>query len=259
MIKALFFDIDGTLVSFKTHSIPQSALDAIGKAREKGVKVFIATGRPPAFIDNLGSLEYDGMICTNGSYIIAEGRVIHKNPIHQEDILNLAHYMKSHYIPSIFASDQGVIACGFEEANEDTLSIFSLLNIPVPKSAPIEKALQNDAIQIVAFFNKDSEQYIMSNVLTHCDANRWHPAFTDCIPKGTDKSVGIDIVCSHYGLDVSETMAFGDGGNDIGMLSHAGIGVAMGNASDEVKAAASYVTSSVDEDGIARALEKFCL
>ena len=111
----------------------------------------------------------------------------------------------------------------------------------------------------MAFFNKDSEQYIMSNVLTHCDANRWHPAFTDCIPKGTDKSVGIDIVCSHYGLDVSETMAFGDGGNDIGMLSHAGIGVAMGNASDEVKAAASYVTSSVDEDGIARALEKFCL
>ena len=66
-------------------------------------------------------------------------------------------------------------------------------------------------------------------------------------------------MCSHYGLDVSETMAFGDGGNDIGMLSHAGIGVAMGNASDEVKAAASYVTSSVDEDGIARALEKFCL
>ena len=258
MIKALFFDIDGTLVSFKTHAIPQSALDAIGKARMKGVKVFIATGRPPAFIDNLGSLEYDGMICTNGSYIIADGKVIHKNPICQEDIRNLANYMEEHYLPSIFATEHGVVACGFDEANKDTLDVFSLLNIPVPKSVPIDEAIGSEAIQIVAFFNKDSEQYIMSNVLTHCEANRWHPTFTDCIPEGTDKSEGIDIVCSHYGLDVSEAMAFGDGGNDIGMLSHAGIGVAMGNASDDVKAAASYVTSSVDEDGIARALEKFC-
>ena len=61
-IKAVFFDIDGTLVSFKTHRIPQSTLDAVAALRSRGIKVYIATGRPVPFIDNLGELEYDGMI-----------------------------------------------------------------------------------------------------------------------------------------------------------------------------------------------------
>ena len=56
-IKAVFFDIDGTLVSFKTHRIPQSTLDAVAALRSRGIKVYIATGRPVPFIDNLGELE----------------------------------------------------------------------------------------------------------------------------------------------------------------------------------------------------------
>ena len=60
--KIIFFDIDGTLVSFKTHNIPQSTLDAVHRIREKGVKVWIATGRPVPFINNLGTLEYDGIM-----------------------------------------------------------------------------------------------------------------------------------------------------------------------------------------------------
>ena len=71
---------------------------------------------------------------------------------------------------------------------------------------------------------------------------------------GTDKATGIDAIISHYGFDISETMAFGDGGNDITMLRHAATGIAMGNADNNVKAAADIVTSSVDEDGIANIL-----
>ena len=66
-IKALFFDIDGTLVSFKTHSIPQSTVDAIHKVRKNGIKVFIATGRPIPFIDNINAIEYDGIVSANGA------------------------------------------------------------------------------------------------------------------------------------------------------------------------------------------------
>ena len=66
-MKAAFFDIDGTLVSFRTLRIPQSAINAIGRLRQRGVKVFIATGRPRPFIDNLGELEYDGIISVNGA------------------------------------------------------------------------------------------------------------------------------------------------------------------------------------------------
>ena len=70
-------------------------------------------------------------------------------------------------------------------------------------------------------------------------------------------AVGIDKIIEHYGISLHETMAFGDGGNDMAMLRHAGIGVAMGNAGDEVKEAADYVTDSVDDDGVMNALRHF--
>ena len=95
---------------------------------------------------------------------------------------------------------------------------------------------------------------MMKEVMKECDANRWHPYFADCIAKGTNKATGIDEISNYYGIDISETMAVGDGGNDIAMLRHAGIGVAMGNASDEVKACADMVTETVDEDGIEKLL-----
>jgi len=86
---------------------------------------------------------------------------------------------------------------------------------------------------------------------------RWHPAFVDVTAKGNTKQNGIDQIIRHFGIKLEETMAFGDGGNDISMLRHAGIGVAMGNANDDVKAASNYTTTSVDEDGIANALKYF--
>ena len=95
------------------------------------------------------------------------------------------------------------------------------------------------------------------SVLPHCESTRWNPLFTDVVPQGSSKAVGIDKIIEHYGISLDETMAFGDGGNDMAMLRHAGIGVAMGNAGDEVKAVADYVTDSVDKDGIWNALRHF--
>lgn len=79
----------------------------------------------------------------------------------------------------------------------------------------------------------------------------------DVIPKGVDKAKGIAAVAGHFGFGIDECMAFGDGGNDIAMLKAVGTGIAMGNSSDEVKAAADYVTTSVDDDGIYNGLRHF--
>ena len=254
-IKAIFFDIDGTLVSFKTHAIPQSTLDAVHRIREKGVKVFIATGRPMPFIRNLIGLEYDGIMSVNGaSCVTADGKVICNRPVPKEDIKRVITDAEKHPMPIAFTSNDKAIVCNMEAAMDKFKEVFTLLDIPLPKSTSITEALNMDVMQMVAFFDKDEEPRIMRDVMKECDANRWHPYFADCIAKGTNKATGIDDICKYYGIDISETMAFGDGGNDIAMLKHAGVGVAMGNASDEVKVCADMVTESVDNDGIAKIL-----
>jgi len=256
MIKAIFFDIDGTLVSFTTHQIPSSALRAIHDARERGIKVFIATGRPLPFINNLTGLEYDGLICVNGAYCAtADGKVISKKPVSKADLRRVVEFQKLHPVPMAFAGNDFAIACDIDADRPTMEEVFELLNIKLPEATPIECVPDLEVMQVIAFFTKEQEPQMMREVFQECDSNRWHPAFTDCIAKGTNKATGIDDICAYYNIPLSETMAFGDGGNDIAMLQHVAVGVAMGNASDEVKAVADRVTASVDEDGVALVLD----
>lgn len=255
-IKAIFLDIDGTLVSFKTHRVPESALNAVRRVRQQGVKVFIATGRPIPFIDNLGELEYDGIMCVNGACCMdAQGTVFSKHPLPTQDIERLIADSTLHPMPIVFASNERAVTCNSASAFETIRGVFDLLAIPYPQEVSFQEAQQMEVMQVVAFYPESQDERIRRDILCNCDTTRWHPDFADCIAKGMNKAFGIDEVCRHYGFDVSETMAFGDGGNDIEMLQHAGVGVAMGNASPEVKAVADIITTSVDEDGIARILD----
>lgn len=255
MIKAIFLDIDGTLVSFKTHRIPQSTIDALSKARRRGVKVFIATGRPLPFVNNLDGLEYDGIMTVNGANCqIDGGRLLCHNPISRGDLMRLMEYYKIHPFPIAFASNTDVF---MTMSSEEVGDVFELLNLDAPRTAPIDECLNMDVMQIIGFFNTDEETVLMRDVLTGCAVQRWHSKFADVISAGNNKARGIDTMIGYYGISLDETMAFGDGGNDKEMLRHVRFGVAMGNARSEVKEVAHYVTQSVDNDGIALALQKF--
>ncbi|KAA6320781.1 putative bifunctional phosphatase/peptidyl-prolyl cis-trans isomerase, partial [termite gut metagenome] len=81
--------------------------------------------------------------------------------------------------------------------------------------------------------------------------------FADVVAANNGKEKGIDEIIKYFGFSLDETMSFGDGGNDMSMLRHAAIGVAMGNAGKRVKQAADYVTTSVDDNGIMNALKYF--
>ena len=256
MIKALFFDIDGTLVSFRTHTVPASVIEAIHRVREQGVKVFIATGRPLPFVNNLGDLETDGIMTVNGACCMtADGTLIRHDPVDKADLQRLIERYHQTPFPIAFAANDEVFITPTQ--NDESQQVFDLLALPVPHEAPIEHCLEMNVMQVIAFFPAEEQEEIMTNVLSGCDAQRWHPFFTDVIRRGNNKANGIDTIIRHYGIDLSETMAFGDGGNDIDMLRHAAIGVAMGNAREEVKQAADYVTDSVDNDGIAKAINHF--
>lgn len=257
MIKIVFLDIDGTLVSFKTHRVPQSALDAIHSVREKGVKIWIATGRPIPFIYNLDGLEYDGIISVNGAHCqTKDGEVIYTNPVCREDVERLLQRQQKTGMVVVYAGTERAIMVAPKGVPEEVVDVFALLDIKMPKVYAPEEALKQPVHELVSFFREPETEDIMANVLTHCNQMRWHETFADCVALGTDKASGIDAVLAHYGFDISNTMAFGDGGNDIGMLHHVAVGVAMGNASDEVKQAADIITTSVDEDGIANVLRQ---
>ena len=256
-VKALFFDIDGTLVSFQTHRIPQSTVDALERAKKNGVKVYISTGRPKMIITNLGQIEHliDGYITTNGARCFVGDHTVCQRPISRADVdkvvaasdrdgypvivvgeKHLAIHNLTPIVEKIFVEGLGVDALDFKVRLEDLAG--------------------EDVLQLTPFCNEAQEAALMPT-LDNCTSGRWHPAFTDITAGDADKGKGLHAMAEYLGLEIGETMAFGDGGNDLSIIKEAGIGVAMGNAGDNVKAIADYVTSSVDEDGVKNALEHF--
>ena len=258
MIKALFFDIDGTLVSFQTHVIPASTIEALTLAHEKGIQIFIATGRPTLIINNLGELQsrglIDGYITMNGGYCYIGNEVVYKSSMPDKDVQTIADFCRKNNFPCIFVGEHDASVC----QPDDLLRYIFYEHLGV-NEFPIEdfeKATQREVYQITPFFNPEQEKEVLPFVEA-CEFGRWHPAFVDITAKGNTKQNGIAQFIRYFGFKLEETMAFGDGGNDIGMLRHAGIGVAMGNANDDVKNVADYITTSVDENGIAHALKHF--
>lgn len=257
MTKAIFFDIDGTLVSFKTHTVPAPTREALFQLRRQGVKLFIATGRPLAQINNLGDLVFDGYVTLNGAYCLqGDGTVICSHPISRSNIEALIRYQRHHPFPCICVSEND---CSINFVDENVERLSQLVAVAPPPIKSLEEAAQHDILQMSIYVSRQQEAELIQQVLPDCFSSRWNPMFTDLNRKGVDKASGIDLMLAHYGLTLSESMAFGDGGNDIPMLRHVAIGIALGNATEEVKASADYVTDSVDEQGIPNALRHFGL
>ena len=254
---ALFFDIDGTLVSFKTHEIPPSTIFALTQAKANGSSIYISTGRPPLIITNLGAIEHliDGYITTNGALCFVGEELVCCQPIPKEDVMTCVDdcQEKGNSLIVVGRKDVAVI-----DPKGDVDRIFrKMLAVKnLDKALPLDEVLNQDILQLTPFFSADYEPELMAR-MPQCVSGRWHPEFTDITANGADKGKGILAMARHEGFDVSRTMAFGDGGNDSSMIMQAGIGVAMGNAIDELKRQADYVTSSVDEDGILNALRRF--
>ena len=255
MIKAIFFDIDGTLVSFKTKSIPSDVKEAIRRIRQKGIKVVIATGRSPFDIRYIDDIESDGIITTNGAYCIgSKGEIIAQYPFSKDSLDRLLCFLQKKPFPCSFMTDKG----NYINYIDDMMSSLSkLVNIPLPPVKPLTEIFELTIFQMDAFIESDLEAELLNHVLTDCVACRWHPYFADFNNANCSKATGMDLFMKYFGIENGQTMAFGDGGNDISMLKHATIGVAMGNAKDHVKAAADYVTNSVDENGLIDALKHF--
>lgn len=256
MIKAVFFDIDGTLLDHEFHRMPRSTLTALKQLRKQGIKLFVATGRPPNNLTTIKQwFDFDGYLTSNGQYCFNEETVIYEKYIEYDDIKNILPYLNEFQIPVLFATLEENFS---NIANYRLDEVASSLNQPRYPVKSADEILDHQIVQLMAYIDEAEDEKFLS-YLPNCKSVRWTPVFADIIPIDGGKNRGIDQMIKHYQIDLDEVMAFGDGGNDIDMLQHVGIGIAMGNASDIVKAASDYVTSKIDDDGIYRGLKKFGL
>ncbi|QBQ40831.1 Cof-type HAD-IIB family hydrolase [Sphingobacterium psychroaquaticum] len=254
-IKAVFFDIDGTLLSFKTHEVPTSTKEAIQALQEKGIKVIVSTGRSINSIDHIKFLGFDGFITFNGGYCVSkEGEILFRQAIDPRDIQALLDYSQSNSLSFSLMSEKAV---SIHDVTPEIAGMYAHVNLPVPPLVEFDQVDTASILQTNIFLGPEEEKVFMETVMPNSLASRWTPLFADVNPQGQSKQVGIDIFCKHFNIDIAETMAFGDGGNDISMLKHVGIGVAMGNANPEVKEIADYITDDIDSNGIANALKHF--
>lgn len=256
-IKAVFFDIDGTLISFKTGKIPESTQIALEKLRQEGIKVIVATGRSINSLHHISHLDFDGFITFNGGYCMtASKELISKYTIDPSDIRNLINYAEKFPLSYSLMYENKV---EINDATPEVVGMYAHVNLPVPPIHDKDNIDVENVLQANIFLRPEAEEEFMKKVMPNSIASRWTPLFADVNPGGISKKVGIETFCDYFGIDVSETMAFGDGGNDISMLKFVKIGVAMGNANDKVKEISDFITQEVDDHGIERALIHFGL
>lgn len=255
MIKVAFFDVDGTLLSHKTKTVPQSTRRSIEKLKAAGIRCVVATGRHIGEMEKLpvADLSFDGYITTNGQLILdANKRILHGSPITGETKEFLLRHFEAHTLPIMLVEENRVY---INFADDRVVRVQERISSPVP---PIGEYHGKDLYQICIYLS-ESDEAKLESIAGKCEMTRWDLGGVDVIAKGGGKVAGIRRYLEANHILPEESIAFGDGDNDTDMLRFAGIGVAMGNAWESAKAAADYITTNVDEDGIEAALKHFGL
>lgn len=255
MIKAAFFDVDGTLYSHKTCRVPPSTRAAIAQLQRNGIQCIVATGRHPIELAALPIEEigFDAYMLMNGHMMMDKQKnMLFSVSIPENVKQTLVKQFESGLYPSLILEKDDIY---LNFTNDRVTQAQAHFNLPMPKIQPYTG---NDIYQFCLYIPEEEEAYL-SEIAKDCSITRWHNYGVDLLVKGGGKMVGIQRYLDMVGITAEEIIAFGDGENDVEMLRFAGIGVAMGNAEDVTKEAATYVTADIDDDGIAKALEHFHL
>lgn len=248
----IFFDIDGTLLNHDKE-LPSSTQKAILKLKEAGHIVAIATGRAPFMFEDLREeLGIDTYVSYNGQYVVLNGEVLYTNPLDIPALEELTKVALNNDHPVVFMDHEDMKA-NVPEHNYINESIETLKIDRFPTHDPLYYK-GRDLYQTLLFCPKGAEQQY-ENEFDAFDFVRWHPVSVDILPKGGSKAIGIKKIVDQLGITSERQYAFGDGLNDIEMLTTVTNSVAMGNAEDKVKAVAKHVTKSVEDDGIVHGLK----
>lgn len=257
MIKAAFFDIDGTLVSLKTKVFPPSVPPLLRDLREKGILCFVATGRSRFEIVSehlLDGLVFDGYLTNNGQDAYDPvGHLLYGKPLAAEECLAILNWVEENDAACWMVGADATICNRY---NDRLLSAMEAIHTRPPALGDLREMVKKPVYKIVLFLTREE----MAAPLALAPTSRmtqWFPHGHDIISRDGGKKNAMLSLLEDYHLRPEECIAFGDSENDMEMLCAAGIGVAMGNATPECKAVADYVTTDCDDDGLRKAVEHF--
>lgn len=254
MIKAAFFDIDGTLRSFITHTMPRSTVRALDELRKRSIKTVISTGRTTYQLPEEYLHGFDAYITLSGQLCLQGDEVYRSAPIPEDDVRVIVDQARSG-LYDVLVMQRERDFCSSQSKRVRAVAEQAGLVYPVDDLA---RALDEPVYQFCAFIDP-GEEHLFLDKTKSVKATRWTNLFCDIVPQEGGKDVGVRATCERLGISPDEAIAFGDGENDLSMLDAVDIGVAMGNAWGELKERADYVTDDVDHDGIWNACKHFGL
>jgi Cof subfamily protein (haloacid dehalogenase superfamily) len=261
MYKLVAFDIDGTLVNSKKEVTPATR-EALYKLHDAGIHVVISSGRPYKGVllnaDLIGREIVPYVSCFNGGLVkeVATDRTIYSHTLTNEDIQYWAKLAIDNDLDVHAHSDENVLI--YDEPRDQYVDVEARLNeMPTEYADFFDGALIAPKIMITAEPTKLDAfiETLDPAVYDKYSIVKSEPFFLEIMPQGVSKGEALAHLAESLGIEQSETMSFGDQANDLTMIEWAGCGVAMGNAIDDLKNVAQYVTASNDDEGIAKALE----
>ncbi|WP_206913084.1 hypothetical protein IGL98_000762 [Enterococcus sp. DIV0840] len=275
MIKAIFFDIDGTLVNKHTKALA-STKQAIEKAQAQGIICGVATGRGPVHLSQqIDELNLDVFVTYNGQLVYTEEETIRADHFCDETLKRIVSFSDFYHRQIMFGSRRSLEGSSLMRFGQKkwakklvrflpkhfpttfVKNLISRFSIHRKAQRYHDLDILKEPIYQCVLLSPQAEFDFLSEQLPGCQLTRSNPYTLDIIPIGGSKLVGIQKCAEYFGFTLDEVMAFGDSWNDIEMLSGVGFGVAMGNAEDEVKKVAKYVTRTNEEDGIYQALRHY--
>jgi len=253
--------MDGTLLNSQG-IITEKTKNAIQRAVEKGAIFTICTGRPIQGVDLYNNiLNLDSPVMTYNGAMIVMGKskkILYEQNIEAEDARNILAWGKKFETTIIVWSNNKLFAYELNERVYDYKQLSEVEPILIENE---EEIIQNGITKILWYDEVDKINYFQSILrdklgdgVTYCTSK---PTFLEFFDKKVSKAVAMEKIGDYLGIKKDEIIAIGDGFNDLPMIEYAGMGVAMGNAPEEIKRKANYVTLSNDEDGIAYVLDEF--
>lgn len=270
-IQLILLDLDGTLLTSDKQLSPASRT-ALEKAAAAGIHIVPSTGRffnaVPQVIRDLPFIRY--FVTINGAQIYDRetDTVLYRSEISPEDAEAI--YDKLEQLPLIYDcyyDNQAFMPADHFARVDEFISDPHLRQLVTGLRQPLEDfrgAMKGKGAQKIQAFFPTREQRVETARALMWDFPRMaltnsYPCNLEINTRAASKGEALLFLCQHLNIPVRDSMAFGDGSNDLSMIQAAGFGIAMDNAEESLKTSAKYVTASNDEDGVAKAIEHFCI